>query len=497
MFYSFTKRQFSLLALLFIPLMFLANIEIGAATSREELSLGKFYSFAPTPAESYMDARGNEFTAGTKLTDEDRGIVYPMTEWVAWSYTDATTITIDLGRNYPIEEATIGLRSHTDWGIYYPQAVKVETSPNGATWSTFAETDNLPQDTVEYSTTDLRVTGNRNGRFVRFVFSLDYPDFLFVDEIRVWGLYTDTAKHVPPAGCMHGAFPISTDNPYMNIANFETLAKKTIRMVLWYADWKVDFESSIGYLYDLVLGGRLLEVGWLPEFTTAESIAKGSHDAFLKKWLTDCAKRNEKIWLRPMNEFNGSWTFYNSTTTNGRYGGNPKEFRRAWRRMYNIAEQVGATGDNQIFVWSPNLPSYPQTQENRFQAYYPGHNYVDWVGASCYNNGTTPVTLLDAWYNEYATRKPLMIVEGGSTEEYTATPKPQWTTALYEALQTKYPQIKAMIWFNPQGGGADQSDLRIDSSQKALEAYQKAIAPSYFLDFNASIDEWKNFDNYE
>jgi len=165
--------------------------------------------------------------------------------------------------------------------------------------------------------------------------------------------------------------------------------------------------------------------------------------------------------------------------------------------MYNIAEQVGATGDNQIFVWSPNLPSYPQTQENRFQAYYPGHNYVDWVGASCYNNGTTPVTLLDAWYNEYATRKPLMIVEGGSTEEYTATPKPQWTTALYEALQTKYPQIKAMIWFNPQGGGADQSDLRIDSSQKALEAYQKAIAPSYFLDFNASIDEWKNFDNYE
>ena len=194
-----------------------------------------------------------------------------------------------------------------------------------------------------------------------------------------------------------------------------------------------------------------------------------------------------------MNEFNGSWTFYNSTTGNLRYGGKPLEFRWAWRRMYNIAERVGCVGNNQIFVWSPNMPSYPGTIENHFTKYYPGNAYVDWVGASCYNNGSSSEVLLDEWYQAYHQRKPLMIAEGGSDEKYILQPKSNWITGLYQNLQTKYPGIKAMIWFHPQNLPAGEPGLRIDSSPDALSSYQKAVSPSYFLDFNAFVKSWSKF----
>ena len=61
------------------------------------------------------------------------------------------------------------------------------------------------------------------------------------------------------------------------------------------------------------------------------------------------------IWFRPANEMNGSWT---------PYYGDPTNYVKAWRRMYNIAEQLGVTAYN-VFVWSPNSVSMPGTGSKR------------------------------------------------------------------------------------------------------------------------------------
>lgn len=80
------------------------------------------------------------------------------------------------------------------------------------------------------------------------------------------------------------------------------------------------------------------------------------------------------IWFRPANE---------RMEAGLRITEIPPNYVKAWRRMYNIAEQLGVTAYN-VFVWSPNSVSMPGTEANAMKNYYPGDMYVDWLGVSCY-----------------------------------------------------------------------------------------------------------------
>ena len=82
--------------------------------------------------------------------------------------------------------------------------------------------------------------------------------------------------------------------------------------------------------------------------------------------------------------------------------------------MYNIAEQTGAAARH-IFVWSANDVSFPQASWNRIENYYPGDQYVDWVGTSCYPHSPASVTSAD---HRYPVRD--LIVENPPIEEIIA-----------------------------------------------------------------------------
>src|SRR5690606_5782487 len=84
------------------------------------------------------------------------------------------------------------------------------------------------------------------------------------------------------------------------------------------------------------------------------------------------------VYLRPFPEMNGDWVGWN---------GDPKTFRKAWRRMVSIFERRGA--DNVRWVFSPNVTDAPRTAANRFELYYPGAAYVDVLALDGYNWGTT------------------------------------------------------------------------------------------------------------
>ena len=75
--------------------------------------------------------------------------------------------------------------------------------------------------------------------------------------------------------------------------------------------------------------------GWLPVIPT-QQMANGELDDFHKSYFAEVAAQEVRdmgpIWFRPANEMNGSWT---------PYYGEPTNYGKAWRRMYNIAEQLG------------------------------------------------------------------------------------------------------------------------------------------------------------
>ncbi|MFQ5494146.1 MAG: glycoside hydrolase family 26 protein, partial [Phycisphaerae bacterium] len=105
-------------------------------------------------------------------------------------------------------------------------------------------------------------------------------------------------------------------------------------------------------------------------------IAKGDYDGFLRSWATAAKTHGRRVLLRFGFEFNGNWFTW---------GGDPEGLVTAWRRAHDIFRKVGA--DNVEWVWSPNVVSVPDKPGNDMHRYYPGDQFVDWVGVDGYNFG--------------------------------------------------------------------------------------------------------------
>ncbi len=156
-------------------------------------------------------------------------------------------------------------------------------------------------------------------------------------------------------------------------------------------------------------------------------------------------------------------------------GDEPEVYKEIFRNVANMVHEY----DNFATVWSPvDLGSL----DRPFELYYPGDEYVDWVGLSCYMikyfQGKQNTEYKESAYfmtGDYAwatnrvkpfmdfleknnIQKPVMISEGGVPTnnsygedlEWWATPR--FRNMLYNLIM-KYPQIKLINIFNTHRGG--------------------------------------------
>jgi len=73
-----------------------------------------------------------------------------------------------------------------------------------------------------------------------------------------------------------------------------------------------------------------------------------------------------------------------------------------------------------------------------------------------------------------AKKKPIMIGEMASAEQ--GGDKAAWIDAIIPALKTRYPQFKALVWFDVD----KENDWRINSSTAALAAFVRLATDPYF-----------------
>ena len=179
---------------------------------------------------------------------------------------------------------------------------------------------------------------------------------------------------------------------------------------------------------------------------------------------------------------------------------NPGEFIAAFRHIANIMHQ---NASNVALVWSVNSIS---AQGLTYDMFYPGDEYVDWVGMSLYSSkyflgnhnaddvaaaiyGTgkyaNPVAMMRGIVEQYGSRKPIMIAEGAVSlynrsngEDLTdwALPRIRQTYAYIPVL---FPQVKAMYWFNVNLNGTQSWHFDISPSAKSL--YGQLTASDYFI----------------
>jgi hypothetical protein len=201
-----------------------------------------------------------------------------------------------------------------------------------------------------------------------------------------------------------------------------------------------------------------------------QSILGGHSDTIIKAAADNLARLRQPVFLRWAWEMNGNWYPWGGPDNDN----NPQGYVDCWRYLHRIFTQRGA--HNVAWVWSINWNNRPPAATNRFQSYYPGDSYVDWVGLSGYNLGhESPQTLYDPLYNAYASRKPVFITEIGAAD-FGGITKGDFIRK-FTAYAASRPAIGAVAWFDTDTHPNAPYNWRIDANPDSLAAYQ-ALATS-------------------
>jgi hypothetical protein len=272
---------------------------------------------------------------------------------------------------------------------------------------------------------------------------------------------------------------------------FESMTGQPTGIVQWYQPWGADF--AVGSSYQPRLDSQALravaERGATPLITweawgtvnganpsRVETIPTGVYDDYIDSWATGLRDFGGLVYLRLFHELNNQsypWAYGNN-------GNSARDLIDAWRYVHDRFEATGAT--NVEWVWAPST----ENQLVRFRDIYPGDAYVDWLGVDGYNGGdiypdwwggwVTPAEVFDLSLERFAElspTKPIMIVEASTVEQ--GGDKADWIEELYLGLPERYPQLRAILWFNAAWGPDDRANWRIDSSRASRDAYRSAL----------------------
>jgi len=184
-----------------------------------------------------------------------------------------------------------------------------------------------------------------------------------------------------------------------------------LRMMPWRNYWESGYDS----LYSL------------------QRIIDGEFDSLLLAWADVIKGYKKPVMITFGVEMNGDWfpwsgVFQGGGRTEG-YGDptkpdGPERYVDAYRHIVDLFRENGVT--NAIWYFHVNHTSHPDESWNEIENYYPGDDYVDWVGFSLYGKQypdeewLTFEEVMDPIYQTMTTLfpdKPLLIPEWGVREE--------------------------------------------------------------------------------
>lgn len=225
-----------------------------------------------------------------------------------------------------------------------------------------------------------------------------------------------------------------------------------------------------------------------PGIYSLQNIIDGKFDLELKAWADAARNSNIPILVEFGTEENAYWgpwagIFNGGGETTG-YGDptfpdGPERFRDSYRHIVTLFRAEGATN----VTWFFHMVQWfkPNYAWESFANYFPGDNYVDWLGLSTYGEGPLPdgsymsfeqalQTYRDPDYpGNYGditsiSAKPLALVELGVPE---IPQKPLWIRDMLTTLLSgRYPRLQAISWWN----SADVNTW-IESSPAAQQAF--------------------------
>lgn len=218
--------------------------------------------------------------------------------------------------------------------------------------------------------------------------------------------------------------------------------------------------------------------------STLYDILRGEYDDVLREYANQFKDFGHPVLFRLNNEMNGTWTIYSGIADMC----DPELFTSAWRYMYKFFEKEGV--NNLIWVFNPNDGNYPPLKWNNQVSYYPGNEYVQFIGITGYNTGTYFQSktgehwrTFDEIYgginkDYYPIYKSFPWIIGEFASSSVGGDKAKWIDGMFKSLP-KYKNIKAAVWwsyYDPDP--ATKKAARkywLDETPQTLNAFKKGV----------------------
>ncbi len=239
--------------------------------------------------------------------------------------------------------------------------------------------------------------------------------------------------------CAVGSFV----NGIENLPSFQSQINKKLAVVLWYIHWGDPFPVAEANI--VAKNNSMPMLTWEPWLAKGlDPILAGEQEAYIKQFIQAAKDYGKPVLLRFAHEMNGNWYPWDGVHNSS------EKYKKAWLYIYNVKQKLKA--DNILLIWCPNNRSLPNKPWNQIKNYYPGDQYVDWVGMDGYNWGYGNNETFDQVFSDVYPEliklcdKPIMIGEFATAGNNQS--KTKWFKNALEQLKTKYSKVKLICWFN-------------------------------------------------
>lgn len=336
--------------------------------------------------------------------------------------------------------------------------------------------------------------------------------------LAIFGFVAQAAplKVVPSQwGIYHGAFPDLTfpSSTFFESAKVTHLDRILVKPLAW-VQFQDDFVEGIHFPWTAIEGierlGKIPYIRMMPRSRRAQdfgadplynmrNILRGDFDRDFREYARNAKLTGSPLIIEFAPEANGRWYPWNGLWNGGgelaygdpRLPDGPERYRDAYRRVVDLFRAEGV--ENVTWVFHVDSQPKPIADWNRMANYYPGDDYIDWIGISVFGaqypwdywNSFTEV--LDAAYPEFAAisaTKPLAIAEFGVIEDaHDPNRKANWIREALTAIRDeRYARVKAAsYWHESSWIPTGDNNLRIDSSPQALNMYNTLLTHEVFL----------------
>ena len=298
------------------------------------------------------------------------------------------------------------------------------------------------------------------------------------------------------------------------VKDFEAIAQKKIAWAMFSDNWfkKGGISYPKAHIHAIYSTGALPYVRFMPRSNeeqfkkekkySMQHIIDGMFDKELRQWAKDAKADNIPLLADFAVEPNGDWFGWSGVLNGGskkdgygnpNYPDGPERYRDAYRHIIDIFRSEGVKNITWFFHY--NYESFPNEEWNQPDYYYPGDDYIDWVGFSLYGAQTTDENWDDLKFStqlkdfsdsfkRIKTKRPIALLEFGVTDGHPDGNKSAWLKDAFKTiLNNPYVKFSAINpwhenWENEDG---TWSKLRLDSSKEVEKTFRELIKDSRFI----------------